>query len=1074
MPEIKNNFLQGKMNKDLDDRLLPNGQYRDAFNIKVSKSDNSDVGTVQNIKSNDRDHPSLTLASTIKTIGKYVDPLNGDCFWFVTDFEGVEEDDPTVITNRYAGSSKKCRIYYTQLGSNNTPKALINDYRLNFSTKHPILHVNKIDDLLFWTDNYNQPRRIDIKLAKSSFDASLNSNTGGSSIYQGEYLEDLISVAQYSPPSAAKVTLSAQATSTVKSLHLKDKFVKFAYRFQYANNEFSIISPFTQTCFCPGYGQSQLPYGEYQSSDGGVIQSEPNIIDSTIVAEMQNMVNRVELFIDLPSNTDEDSHASCDVVAGVTGGVSGAGPHSIDTKHGTIADGNVILTERGDKYIAAIGSDSGDGNGTTTVGTTTSIDAKTPLIDNQRLYFFTTSQAAAYTNHLKIKKIQILYSESDSLALKVVDTLNFSDVTTIHRAEPISTNVAKLIHGFKFTYDSTKPVQTLPEADLIRVADIAPVKAKTQEVSGNRVIYGNFYQNRSISDLTLTKDQFTVTHGDQSNWNDQYLNSSVKSNREYSVGLVLSDRYGRHSTVFLPTDNTEFVDPKTGSVNGWDLYALKLNFSSVIGDAYAKDTNPLGWYSYKVVVKQAEQEFYNVYAPTLVDNIPSTEKRSWLVLTGDNINKVPRDVTDINTEDGTVGSQTSLLPKILDTTGAQAQQSGNDFIDIISIGTKHEHGLEAFNEFYQSNKNPLLAELPDGSGRNRVANSTFNNLVVLETKPISSALDIYYETSTAGLISHLNAAIEASLGTVPNGITLSTSSRAENVNFSSTSKVADLTTTDTGGGNVSSPTYQILSITDGNGTDRSGAFVINGEDLDAAENFEFRNNASDNYTIRIKSTDSSNNSTTQDKSVSITNVAPTISVGSALTGGNSLAASTTVGTAIRTVTAVNGTAKSGATTNDLTYSITAGNTDSDFTIGSSTGIITTVNSLTSGDTYTLTIKVTDIGGLTDTATLSIAVASTNYQHFYISETTQGGGSASAACSLAVGSDAYFIPTSSETTPDDGKTIYTDQAGTVLNGQGNWFSFFPTPHDGVPGSSGSNTSFRGQISSSGVLSNKAIC
>ena len=364
--------------------------------------------------------------------------------------------------------------------------------------------------------------------------------------------------------------------------------------------------------------------------------------------------------------------------------------------------------------------------------------------------------------------------------------------------------------------------------------------------------------------------------------------------------------------------------------------------------------------------------------------------------------------------------------------------------------------------------------MPDGNGRNRVANSTFNNLIVLETKPISSALDIYYETSTAGLVSHLNEAIEASLGTVPNGITLSTSNRAENVDFNSTSKVADLTTTDTGGGNVSSPTYQILSITDGNSTDRSGAFVINGEDLDAAENFEFRNNASDNYTIRIKSTDSSNNSTTQDKSVSITNVAPTISVGSALTGGNSLAASTTIGTAIRTVTAVNGSAKSGATTNDLTYSITAGNTDSDFTIGSSTGIITTVNSLTSGDTYTLTIKVTDIGGLTDTATLSIAVASTNYQHFYISDTTQGGGSASAACSLAVGSDAYFIPTSSETTPDDGKTIYTDQAGTVLNGQGNWFSFFPTPHDGVPGSSGSNTSFRGQINSSGVLSNKAVC
>ena len=52
MPEIKYNFLQGKMNKDLDERLVPNGQYRDALNIKISTSDNDDIGTAQNIKGN--------------------------------------------------------------------------------------------------------------------------------------------------------------------------------------------------------------------------------------------------------------------------------------------------------------------------------------------------------------------------------------------------------------------------------------------------------------------------------------------------------------------------------------------------------------------------------------------------------------------------------------------------------------------------------------------------------------------------------------------------------------------------------------------------------------------------------------------------------------------------------------------------------------------------------------------------------------------------------------------------------------------------------------------------------------
>ena len=46
MPEIKNQFTGGKMNKDLDERIVPQGQYRDGMNIQVSTSEGSDVGTV--------------------------------------------------------------------------------------------------------------------------------------------------------------------------------------------------------------------------------------------------------------------------------------------------------------------------------------------------------------------------------------------------------------------------------------------------------------------------------------------------------------------------------------------------------------------------------------------------------------------------------------------------------------------------------------------------------------------------------------------------------------------------------------------------------------------------------------------------------------------------------------------------------------------------------------------------------------------------------------------------------------------------------------------------------------------
>ena len=52
MPEIEKTFLQGKMNKDLDERLIPNGQYRHAENIEVTIFEGSDVGTVQKILGN--------------------------------------------------------------------------------------------------------------------------------------------------------------------------------------------------------------------------------------------------------------------------------------------------------------------------------------------------------------------------------------------------------------------------------------------------------------------------------------------------------------------------------------------------------------------------------------------------------------------------------------------------------------------------------------------------------------------------------------------------------------------------------------------------------------------------------------------------------------------------------------------------------------------------------------------------------------------------------------------------------------------------------------------------------------
>lgn len=52
MAELKRNFSDPKMNKDMDERILPSGQYRDALNVQAATSDGSDVGTLQTLLGN--------------------------------------------------------------------------------------------------------------------------------------------------------------------------------------------------------------------------------------------------------------------------------------------------------------------------------------------------------------------------------------------------------------------------------------------------------------------------------------------------------------------------------------------------------------------------------------------------------------------------------------------------------------------------------------------------------------------------------------------------------------------------------------------------------------------------------------------------------------------------------------------------------------------------------------------------------------------------------------------------------------------------------------------------------------
>ena len=76
MGEVKNNFLRSKMNQDLDDRLIPNGEYRNAENISIGKSENSDVGAIEDILGNSLIAITDVADHDYEIIGVYADVSN--------------------------------------------------------------------------------------------------------------------------------------------------------------------------------------------------------------------------------------------------------------------------------------------------------------------------------------------------------------------------------------------------------------------------------------------------------------------------------------------------------------------------------------------------------------------------------------------------------------------------------------------------------------------------------------------------------------------------------------------------------------------------------------------------------------------------------------------------------------------------------------------------------------------------------------------------------------------------------------------------------------------------------------
>ena len=93
MAEVKNAFIKSKMNRDLDARLLPNGEYREGINIQVSRSEGADVGALENVLGNEQ-LVDFRLTSgcncLLNTIGTFTDGVSNDIYVFLTDYTDIK------------------------------------------------------------------------------------------------------------------------------------------------------------------------------------------------------------------------------------------------------------------------------------------------------------------------------------------------------------------------------------------------------------------------------------------------------------------------------------------------------------------------------------------------------------------------------------------------------------------------------------------------------------------------------------------------------------------------------------------------------------------------------------------------------------------------------------------------------------------------------------------------------------------------------------------------------------------------------------------------------------------------
>ena len=238
MANTTRSFTKGRMNKSTDVRLIQDGEYIDALNVRTNSTEGNNVGSIENSLGN----LSLTtlryidgtqLSIDARAIGALEDGANERIFWFV--------HDPS-FTVGATGKLDMIVSFDTKTSFLNYHVISVDDgggvnTTLNFNPQYLITGVDLVENLLFFTDDYNAPRKIDV-------DASYNFPVANID----QFRDESILVIKKPPVTSPEVEL-VDVGNDIN--YMEDRFLCFAYRYRYANNEYSATSQFSEPAFEP-------------------------------------------------------------------------------------------------------------------------------------------------------------------------------------------------------------------------------------------------------------------------------------------------------------------------------------------------------------------------------------------------------------------------------------------------------------------------------------------------------------------------------------------------------------------------------------------------------------------------------------------------------------------------------------------------------------------------------------------------------------------------------------------------------------------------------------------------------